>query len=134
MLRAAIAGVIALVSCGIGMMLLSETTWGMFRSSSPIGLTHLDTLPLVIGIGEALLGILVYRLLSSSIVLWPSLLLLLFIVLTWATYHVERSFASPPWTKNLLGYPAVLILGLWIGVFMVLTIQRWVAPRISGPP
>ncbi len=133
MVRGVVSGIIALLSCAIGMVVLSETTWGLLESPAEvIGLTRFDTIPLVIGIGEALLALVVYRLLSSSTILWPSFLLLLFIVLGWATYHVEQWMPPMAWNKGFLGYPSVLILGLWIGVFAMLTINRWVAPRIPG--
>ncbi len=129
-LRGVMAGLIALASCAIGMAVLAKTTWGVFgTSASVIGVSRLDTIPLVVGIGESFMGLLVYRLLSSSTVLWPSGLLLLFIVLGWGMYHVERSVSSLIWNHALLGYPAALMLGLWIGIFAILTGSRWVAPR-----
>ncbi len=131
MLRGLIAGVIALSACAIGMELLATTTWRVFGADpSVVGTSHLNSTLLIIGLGEACMAFLVYRLLGSGPVLWPSLLLLLFVVLGWATYHLSASIVAAAWNRYLLGYPAVLILGFWMGTFAMLTVQCWVTPRI----
>lgn len=133
MLRAIMAAAIALIACAVGMEVLANTTWRVFGAApSVVGTSHLDSTLLIIGLGEAFTALLVYRLLGSGTVLWPSLLLLLFVVLGWTTYHLSASILATAWNKYLLGYPAVLVLGFWMGTFAMLTLQCWVTPRIPG--
>lgn len=135
--RGILPGVIAFIACGLGMMVMVHTHLRLNNAfpSNRMGIrVFLAGIPWAVGVGEGLLAMVVYRLALKSPSLW---LWVWFIVWLMASGFVIVDFVH--WlggdayvVLNFVGFPSMMIMGLWMMVFAALLVnRRW--PPVSPP-
>lgn len=130
MARGFLSGLIALVACGVGMVVMAHTHW---RISNPVAPTMVanpvlpSVIPWIVGVGESLVAIFVYRLACRARLGWLWIWFGIFFVLALILMIGFAQFMSHIYLlTHLYGFPSSMIMGLWMMLFgSILINRRW---------
>lgn len=124
MARGLFSGLIAIVACGLGMVVMAHTHWQMSNGAVANPLLP-SVVPWSVGVGEGLVAIPVYRLCYGAHVGWVWTWFLLFLVVGLVLMIDFVNLMGHMYLlTNFYGFPSLIIMGTWITIFGALLINR----------
>lgn len=124
MARGLFSGIIAIIVCGLGMIVMAHTHWQM--SNGVVASAVLPSVvPWIVGVAEGLAAIMVYRLAYHAHIGWIWTWFILFLVVALLLMiDFVRLMNNMYLLINLYGFPSLMIMGTWATIFAALLINR----------